>query len=119
RTADADGALKPEIPAKPLAEATAHHLLEVRALEPWQLLGKKSHALAIAAGHAGDVGTPEEAVGPVSIEDPMQPVMQVLERIGLRRVARSSRGFERDIGELGERAKLVELAESRLILFET
>src|ERR1700730_2357249 len=65
--------VEPVVPADPLAEAAAHHVLELASLQPCQLFGEKSDALPVAAGHAGDVGTPEEAFRPERIVDSMQP----------------------------------------------
>ena len=71
------GDSEPEVPADPLREAAAHDLLEVFALEPGQLLGEERHALAIGAGHAGDVGAPEEPVRPEGIEQAMQRIVRL------------------------------------------
>src|SRR5215470_7005338 len=88
------------VPADPRAEAAAHDLLEVPALQPRQLLGEEGDALAIGAGHAGDVGAPEQAVWPIGVEDAVQPVLDVLERIGLGRVVRRAGHLDGDIGQL-------------------
>src|SRR6476661_5057014 len=50
--------------------------------QPSQFLGEQGDALTIAARHARDVGAPEEPLGPVCIEDPMQPVVDIAKRIG-------------------------------------
>ena len=49
----------------------------------------------------------------------MQAVVQVAERIGTRRIGRRAGRLDRDIGQLGQRAQLVELAERRGVLLET
>src|SRR6187455_1820434 len=72
------------VPADPLREPATHHLLEVLAFQPRQLFGEHGHALPVAAGHAGDVGSPEQAIGTVGVEDPMQAIVQILERVGMR-----------------------------------
>ena len=68
-------------PADPFAEAAAHHVLELPALQPCELFGKEIHALPVAAGHAGDVGAEEEALGSERVEDAVQPVLDVGIRI--------------------------------------
>src|SRR5258707_8556723 len=86
------------IPADPLAETAAHHLLEVTAFQPRQLFGEHGNALAIGARHAGDVGAPEETVGPVGVENAAQPVMQVLERVRMGGIARCAGCLDGDVG---------------------
>jgi len=77
--------------------------------EPGQLLGEERDALAVAAEHAGDVGAPEHALGPERVEDSMQPVLDVAERIILRRIMRRAGGLDRDIGQLRQRHQFVEM----------
>ena len=44
--------------------------------------------------------------------------MQVPERVGLRGIARRARRLDDDIRQLGERAKLVEIAKGLLVLLQ-
>src|SRR6516165_11165694 len=111
--------VEPVIPADPLAEAAAHDVLEVPAPKPWQFLGEEGHALAVAALHPRDVGPPEEALGSERIEDAVQPVLDVAERIALRRIMRRAGRFHGDIGQSRQRHELVEMDESLRIAAAT
>src|SRR5215813_12960928 len=104
------------VPADPFAQAAAHDVLELATLQPWQFLGEKGDALTPAAWHAGDVGAPEEALRPERVEDAVQAVLDVPERIGLRRVMRRAGRLQRHVGELGKRTELVEVDERFRIL---
>ena len=50
--------------ADPVAKCLPHHQLEVTPRQPGELLGKHCNALSPGAGHAGDVGSPENLLGP-------------------------------------------------------
>src|SRR5947208_5751112 len=76
------------VPSDPLAEAAAHHVLQIPAPKPSQFLGEERDALPVAAGHAGDVGAPEETFRSERIENTMQSVVDIWERIGLRGIMR-------------------------------
>src|SRR6201994_1957557 len=99
------------VPPDPFAEATAHHVLQLPALQPRQFLGEEGDALPVAAGHAGDVGAPEEALRPERIVDAVQPVPDVTEGIGLRGVMRRAGRLHRDVRQLRELHQLVEMDE--------
>src|SRR5580698_4065044 len=87
-----------EVPANPLRDAAAHHLLEVLALQPRQLFGEVRDALTVRTGHTGDVGAPEEAVGAVSVEDTLQRIADVAKGIGLSRIGRRGGRLDRNVG---------------------
>src|SRR5262245_28333967 len=103
------------LPAEPVDDGAAHHPLEVAALQPWQLLGEHRHALTVRARHAGDVGTPERAVGSERLEDLAQVAVDALVGIGRARVARSSRHLDRHVGVLREREHVLEIGEGRVV----
>src|SRR4029077_17833172 len=104
--------LEPIIPADPRAETAAHHVLKLFPLQPRQFLGKEGHALPVAAQHACNVGAPEEAAWPERIEDAGKPILDISERIILRRIMRRADSLPRDIGQLRQSHQLVEMDES-------
>src|SRR2546428_10212972 len=77
-------------PAEPIADGISHHQLLVASLEPRQLFGEHRHALPVRARHAGDIGAPERALRPERLEDLTQIAVDVPERVGLTRIARST-----------------------------
>src|SRR5215470_7411567 len=87
------------VPADPFAQAAAHDVLELATLQPRQFLGEESDTLTPAARHASDVGAPEEALRPKRVKDAVQAVLDIPERIGLRRVVRRAGRLQRHVGE--------------------
>src|SRR5690348_16327136 len=71
------------VPAEPVADRAAHDQLLIAALQPRQLLGEHRHALTVRAPHARDVGPPEHSRRAERIEDSLELVVDVAERIGL------------------------------------
>src|SRR5580693_4841148 len=108
---DPDDALKLILPADELTEAAAHHVLKLFPLQPRQFLSKEGHALPVAARHAGNVGAPKETLWPERVEDAVQPVLNISERIILRRIVRRPGRLHRDVRQLRQRHQFVEMDE--------
>ncbi len=108
--------LESVIPADPLAQAAAHHVLKVLALQPRQLFGEEGDALAPGARHAGDVGAPEEALRAERIEDAVQAVLDVAVRIALRGIVRRAGRLQRDVRQFRQRHQFVEMDEGLGVL---
>src|SRR5262249_45980941 len=72
-------------------------------------------ALAIRARHARDVGAPERAVGTERLEDLAQVAVDALVRVRLARIARRARHLDRDVGEPGERQRVLEIGKRRIV----
>src|SRR4029450_13675655 len=99
-------------PSDPFAHAAAHDPFEVIALQPRHLFGEHGDALAVAAGQAGPVGSPERAPWAIGVEDSADVGMHRTEGIGLfGGVARHGRDLGRHVGPLGERQHLIEGGE--------
>src|SRR5262249_46620769 len=90
-----------QVPADPLANAPAHHEFRIAALQPRQLFGEQRDALTVSAWHAGDVSAPEHPRRAEGVEDALELVVDVAERIGLRRIAGRAGGLDRDVGMPG------------------
>src|SRR5262245_36708850 len=58
------------LPVEPVAHGTPHHQLQIAAREPRQLFREHRHALPPGAGHAGDVGAPEQPLRAEGVVDP-------------------------------------------------
>src|SRR6185437_2836794 len=104
------------VPADPVAETAAHHVFEIAALQPGQFLGEEGYALTIAAGHAGDVGAPEHTLRTKGVENTMQAVLDIAERIALRRIMRRAGRLDRDIGQFCQRQQLIQTYEGLGVL---
>src|SRR5688572_10071461 len=94
------------LPPHEIAQRAAHHELEVLAFEPWQLFGEHRHALFPRARHARDVGAPEHALRPESVEDLLQVFVDVAVGVRLARVARRAGGLDGDVRVFREREEL-------------
>src|SRR6185503_20916226 len=103
------------LPAEPVDDGTAHHPLEIAALQPRQFLGEHRHALTVRARHAGDVRAPERALGSERLEDLAQVAVDVLVGIGLARVAGRARHLDPDVGMLGQRQHRREVGKDRVV----
>ena len=57
------GRLLRDIPPQEVADSLAHDQLLVGFGEPGEFFGEQGHAFFPRAGHAGNVGAPEHAVG--------------------------------------------------------
>src|SRR5258705_4181580 len=100
-----------ERPAEPLADAAPHHVVQILALEPRQVLGEERDALVVGARHAGEVGPPERPLRPEGVHQPPDAVVQIRERVGLGRERHHARGLHRHVRVLGQRADRGELLE--------
>src|SRR5882724_532314 len=100
-----------ERPAEPLADAASHHVLQILALEPRQMLGEERDALIVGAWHAGEIGAPERPLRAEGVHQPPDPVVEIRERVGLSRERHHTRGLHRHVRMLGQRANRGQLLE--------
>src|SRR5215813_6801407 len=98
-----------QVPADPVADAAAHHQLRVAALEPRELFREQRHALPVRARHARDIRAPEHPRRAERVEDALELVVDVAERIGLRGIARRAGRLDRNVRMPSERQHLWEV----------
>src|SRR6185437_5112618 len=101
------------LPSEPVAHGLAHHKFQVPALQPWQFFSEHRYALPVTARHARDIGAPEESMRPIGIEDAMQPIVYIAERIRRVGIAWSAGRLYRDVRTLRQRAQRIKVDERR------